>query len=165
MGANLNATLTNKGISENTKKLITSIEHRSSSKTASERAKKVYQNQSGLGSPKNSRPANYLLSVEEKEAFLSKGANTNHHHQRFKGSGIGSMRGGERKRSNTRTGSNSRPQSAKKDVADKYLCVNLLILIRGGRYEQHLNFERNVMQVLKSNGLSTPSNFGEKRYF
>ena len=161
----MNATLTNKGISENTKKLITSIEHRSSSKTASERAKKVYQNQSGLGSPKNSRPANYLLSVEEKEAFLSKGANTNHHHQRFKGSGIGSMRGGERKRSNTRTGSNSRPQSAKKDVADKYLCVNLLILIRGGRYEQHLNFERNVMQVLKSNGLSTPSNFGEKRYF
>ena len=161
----MNATLTNKGISENTKKLITSIEHRSNSKTASERAKKVYQNQSGLGSPKNSRPANYLLSVEEKEAFLSKGANTNHHHQRFKGSGIGSMRGGERKRSNTRTGSNSRPQSAKKDVADKYLCVNLLILIRGGRYEQHLNFERNVMQVLKSNGLSTPSNFGEKRYF
>ena len=161
----MNATLTNKGISENTKKLITSIEHRSSSKTASERAKKVYQNQSGLGSPKNSRPANYLLSVEEKEAFLSKGANTNHHHQRFKGSGIGSMRGGERKRSNTRTGSNSRPQSAKKDVADKYLCANLLILIRGGRYEQHLNFERNVMQVLKSNGLSTPSNFGEKRYF
>ena len=122
----MNATLTNKGISENTKKLITSIEHRSSSKTASERAKKVYQNQSGLGSPKNSRPANYLLSVEEKEAFLSKGANTNHHHQRFKGSGIGSMRGGERKRSNTRTGSNSRPQSAKKDVADKYLCGGAL---------------------------------------
>ena len=120
MGASLNATLTAKGVSENTKKLITSIEHRSNSKTASERAKKVYQNQSGLGSPKNSRPANYLLSVEEKEAFLSKGANTNHHHQRFKGSGIGSIRGGERKRSNTRTGSNSRPQSAKKDLADKY---------------------------------------------
>ena len=125
-GTGLNGTLTTKGagVSENTKRLISTIEHRSSSKTACDRAQMIYQNGSVVGSPKTAvKPANFLLGVEEKEAFLAMGTtNTNHHPQRFKagfGGGMHAVRGGDRRRSNTRANSHSRPSSAKRENGEK----------------------------------------------